>query len=168
MLSMFDGCSGLTSLNLSNFDTANVIDMSSMFSNCSSLTSLDLSNFDTANVTNMSYMFSSMAGNNNKTIDISNFNMSSVTDSSYMFSSSLKHDSSFVTTTSYNGISTLKLPVLNMQDKSTNNNFFGTATIYGTDIATATIVVKNSTDSAWVREKINIAYQSGSGTINIA
>ena len=55
---MFCGCSSLTSLNLSNFNTNNVNNMSAMFHNCSSLTSLNLSNFNTNNVTNMSYMFS--------------------------------------------------------------------------------------------------------------
>ena len=38
---MFGDCSSLTSLNLSNFNTNNVQDMSGMFSGCSSLTSLN-------------------------------------------------------------------------------------------------------------------------------
>ena len=38
---MFRNCSSLTSLNLSNFNTNNVNNMSSMFSNCSLLTSLN-------------------------------------------------------------------------------------------------------------------------------
>ena len=38
---MFSGCSSLTSLNLSNFNTNNVNNMSFMFSKCSSLTSLN-------------------------------------------------------------------------------------------------------------------------------
>ena len=54
---MFYGCSSLTSLDLSNFNTSNVIDMNNMFYGCSSLTSLDLSNFDTSNVLFMNYMF---------------------------------------------------------------------------------------------------------------
>jgi len=54
---MFSGCSSLTSLNLSNFNTNNVTNMSYMFFNCSSLTSLDLSNFNTNNATIMSDMF---------------------------------------------------------------------------------------------------------------
>ena len=41
---MFSGCSALTSLDLSNFNTKNVEDMSGMFSNCSSLTSLNSKN----------------------------------------------------------------------------------------------------------------------------
>ena len=39
---MFANCTGLTSLNLSNFDTSNVTDMASMFNNCTSLTSLKM------------------------------------------------------------------------------------------------------------------------------
>ena len=58
MSGMFHDCSGLTSLDLSRFDTSEVTDMRDMFSGCSSLTSLDLSNFDTSQVWDMSEMFS--------------------------------------------------------------------------------------------------------------
>ena len=54
---MFGGCSSLTSLNLSNFNTNNVNNMSGMFSKCSSLTSLNISNFNTNNANNMINMF---------------------------------------------------------------------------------------------------------------
>ena len=57
MSEMFEGCSGLTSLDLSHFNTQNVTNMSGMFYGCSGLTSLDVSNFDTQNVTNMAVMF---------------------------------------------------------------------------------------------------------------
>ena len=57
MLSMFYNCSGLTSLNLSGFDTSAVTNMEMMFNNCSKLTSLNLSSFDTSAVTSMGYMF---------------------------------------------------------------------------------------------------------------
>ena len=55
---MFCGCSSLKELNLNNFNTNNVTNMSRMFSGCSSLKELNLNNFNTNNVTNMSYMFS--------------------------------------------------------------------------------------------------------------
>ena len=55
---MFNGCSALSSLDLSNFNTAIVSDMSLMFGSCSTLSSLDLSNFYTKEVRDMSYMFS--------------------------------------------------------------------------------------------------------------
>ena len=54
---MFEKCFSSTRINLSNFNTNNVTNMSFMFKECSSLTSIDLSNFNTNNVTNMEYMF---------------------------------------------------------------------------------------------------------------
>ena len=54
---MFGYCSSLTNLDISNFNTQNVINMAGMFEGCSSLTKLNLSNFNTRNVTNMIDMF---------------------------------------------------------------------------------------------------------------
>ena len=82
---MFNDCSTLSSLDLSNFNTAKVRDMSYMFYRCSALSSLDLSNFNTAIVTNMSYMFFNCA--NLSSLDLSNFNTAIVSDMSLMFSS---------------------------------------------------------------------------------
>ena len=70
--SMFSDMSSLTSLDLSNFDTSSVTDMSYMFSGVSSLTSLDLSNFDTSEVAYMDWMFGRMSS----LISLSNFNTS--------------------------------------------------------------------------------------------
>ena len=54
----FSGCSKLTAIEgISNLNTSEVTDMHSMFDGCSALTSLDVSNFDTSNVTNMTRMF---------------------------------------------------------------------------------------------------------------
>ena len=47
----------LIKLNLNNFNTINVNNMSYMFYRCLSLKELNLNNFNTINVTNMSYMF---------------------------------------------------------------------------------------------------------------
>ena len=57
MQSMFQGCSFLTSLDVSGFNTQNVTNMYGMFHSCSSLTSLDVSGFNTQNVTTMYGMF---------------------------------------------------------------------------------------------------------------
>ena len=73
---MFSGCSSLTSLNLSNFNTSSVISMDKMFYKCSSLTFLDLSNFDTSKVTNMSDMFYKCYSLTS--LDLSNFDTSRV------------------------------------------------------------------------------------------
>ena len=68
MSEMFHGCSSLTSLKLSNFETQNVINFQSMFNECSSLTSLNLSNFNTQNAVQFS------GSKSLKYIDLSNFN----------------------------------------------------------------------------------------------
>ena len=47
---MFAGCSNLTSLDLSVFNTSQVTDMRGLFENCSKLTSLNVSSFNTSNV----------------------------------------------------------------------------------------------------------------------
>ena len=81
----FNGCSSLTRLDVSNFDTSNVTNMNFMFSDCRSLTSLDLSKFDTSKVTQMYLMFQGCS--KLKTIYASNkFNTSQVSNSDNMFS----------------------------------------------------------------------------------
>jgi len=77
MLGMFDGCSSLTSLDVSHFDTSNVTDMAYMFCDCSALTSLDVSHFDTGNVEFMTGMFSGCSGLTS--LDLSSFNTHYVT-----------------------------------------------------------------------------------------
>ena len=56
---MFEECLKLTSLDLKNFKTQKVKNMSHMFKNCHELSSLDLTSFDISEVENMSEMFSS-------------------------------------------------------------------------------------------------------------
>ena len=80
---MFNGCSSLTSLDLSSFDTSNAIDMWDMFCGCSSITSLDLISFDTSNVI---YMVGMFAGCSSLTsLDITNFNTTNIRDMWNMF-----------------------------------------------------------------------------------
>ena len=57
MSSMFNECSLLKVLNITNFNTDNVINMSSMFNECSLLKEINITNFNTNNVINMRYMF---------------------------------------------------------------------------------------------------------------
>ena len=68
---MFDGCSSLISIDLSNFDTSNVKYMWGMFYGCSSLISIDLSNFNMKNCISYNDMFSNNI--NIKYINIYNF-----------------------------------------------------------------------------------------------
>ena len=80
---MFSFMDNLTTIDLSNFDTSKVTDMTYMFSNSTNLTSLNLSNFDTSKVTGMSSMFDNL--HSLTTLNLSNFNTSQVTDMSDMF-----------------------------------------------------------------------------------
>lgn len=83
MYRMFDGCSALTSLDVSNFNTSEVTDMSSMFFGCSRLTSLDVSHFNTSNVTSMYCMFDGCSALTS--LDLSSFDILNLKNVGYMF-----------------------------------------------------------------------------------
>lgn len=55
---MFYGCKSLENIDLSRFDTKNIVTMCCMFMNCKNLKQLDLSSFSTGNVREMTHMFS--------------------------------------------------------------------------------------------------------------
>lgn len=73
----------MKSIDTSNWDTSNIVDMSTMFSGCTLLSSLDLSGLDTSNVTDMGSMFNQCY--NLKTLDLSGLDVSKVTDMGSMF-----------------------------------------------------------------------------------
>ena len=54
---MFDNCSSIKYIDLSNFDTSSTTEMNRMFQNCTSLTSINLSHFDTSKVGYMNHLF---------------------------------------------------------------------------------------------------------------
>ena len=83
MNGMFEGCSSLTTLDLSSFNTEKVTNQLSMFPYCSSLTSIDLSSFNTAGVDDMSYMFEGCSSL--ISLDLSSFNTENVEYMSKMF-----------------------------------------------------------------------------------
>ena len=55
---MFYGCKSLENIDLSRFDTRNIVNMCCMFTDCKNLKQLDLSGFSTGNVREMIHMFS--------------------------------------------------------------------------------------------------------------
>ena len=114
MNSMFRNMSSLISLNLSNFDTSKVTNMSYMFFNTSSLALLNLSNFDTSQVMNMDSIFRGMT--NLTTIDLSNFDTSKVTDMSSMFS-----DMHNLTTLNLSNFNTSKVMYMNRMFSDMHN-----------------------------------------------
>ena len=78
------GCGNLTTLDVSNFNTSNVTDISCMFEKCSKLATIDLSNFNTSNVTDMSSMFELCDKLENIYVSIK-WNVENVTSSEKMF-----------------------------------------------------------------------------------
>ena len=86
MREMFTECKNLKEIKgINNFKTNKVKDMSGMLGGCIELEFIDLSNFDTSNVTNMSKMFA-LSSNLRNIKGIDNFNTSKVIDMSMMFS----------------------------------------------------------------------------------
>ena len=76
--------SGLKQINVSNWDTSNVTNMSNTFSHCELLASVDVSKWNTSKVTNMEGMF--VDCNLLASVDVSKWNTSKVTDMASMFS----------------------------------------------------------------------------------
>lgn len=76
--------SGLKQINVSNWDTGNVTNMSNTFSHCELLTSIDVSKWNTSKVTNMEGMF--VDCNLLASVDVNKWNTSKVTDMASMFS----------------------------------------------------------------------------------
>ncbi|WP_419512524.1 MucBP domain-containing protein [Lactobacillus kimbladii] len=79
---MFNGCSSLTALDLSKFNTHQVKSMIGTFMDCSSLTKLDLSSFDTSNVIDMNGMFNNCSSL--KELDLRSFVIDPNIDKGYM------------------------------------------------------------------------------------
>jgi len=80
---MFSSCKQITKIDLSNFKTKEVTDMSYMFYFCSNLKEVNLSNLSTENVINMSNMFSNCS--KLSLIDTSSFNIKNVNNMKQMF-----------------------------------------------------------------------------------
>ena len=83
MSSMFNGATGLTTLDIGKWDTSKVTNMSYMFNEATGLTTLDIGKWDTSKVMNMDSMFNGATGLN--TLDIGKWDTSKVTNMSSMF-----------------------------------------------------------------------------------
>ena len=122
MIYMFDGCTKLESLDLTNFNTAVVKSMTYMFNNCSTLTSLNLSNFNNAKVTDISSMFEGCT--KLASLDLSNFNTEKV-----MYMSNMFYNCSALTSLDLRKFNTAKVTEM-------NNMFYNCSaltTIYASD-----------------------------------
>ena len=82
--SFFKKCTNIISLDLSNFNIPNIIDMEDMFSECNKLKEIKgINKIITNKVTNMSGLFNECF--ELEYLDLSNFNTANVTDMSFMF-----------------------------------------------------------------------------------
>ena len=81
---MFAGCEQLKSLDLSSFDTPNVVNMSKMFKKCSNLPSLDLSHFDTSNDIYMNVIYMDEMFNGCKNLEELNLSNWKLDDIAYL------------------------------------------------------------------------------------
>ena len=83
MSSMFCECSSLEKIYFGNINTSSVKDMNNLFHYCNKLISIDVLNFDTSSVTTMNAMFRACASLT--FIDLSNFDTHNVEDMHDMF-----------------------------------------------------------------------------------
>ena len=80
---MFNGLSKIIKIDLSQFDSSKVLDLSRMFFKCFGITEIDLRNFDTHSVKTMEEMFSHCIALTS--LDLSSFNTELVEDMGSMF-----------------------------------------------------------------------------------
>ena len=83
MEGMFYQCQGVTEINLENFDTSQVTTMHRMFLGCLLLTSLDVSSFKTSKVENMTQLFD--YNRELTSLDLTSFDVSKVKSMKLMF-----------------------------------------------------------------------------------
>ncbi len=84
MDSMFRDCRSLKYLNLKNFDTSKVTRIDNIFNGCSSLISLNISSINNSSVTNMKNMF--LNCQSLFSLDLKNFDTSSIEEEINIFS----------------------------------------------------------------------------------
>lgn len=83
LANMFEGCINLSSIDLTNLDTAGVSNFNSMFKNCKSLENLDVSKLNTTSALDMRYMFDGCT--RLMSLDLSSFNTGNATNMYRMF-----------------------------------------------------------------------------------
>lgn len=83
MVSLFEGCSSLESVNVSGLDCSQVTGAAYMFSGCSSLAELDLSGVEFSRAANLSYLFSGCSSL--ASLDLSGVSASKLTNAKHMF-----------------------------------------------------------------------------------
>jgi surface protein len=83
MHGVFQGCESLIFINLSNFNTSNTVEFGALFYLCTKLISVDISNFDTENAVSIGSIFREC--NSLISVNLSHFKTSKVTNMDFMF-----------------------------------------------------------------------------------
>jgi surface protein len=122
MREMFQDCTSLKELDISNLDTSKVANMNKMFYNCINLESIDISSFKTNKVNDMSYLFYGCT--NLKSLDLSKLDTSNVENMEYMFAAC-----SELKSLDLNGFNTKKV-------KNMNNMFYRLSSVESLDVST--------------------------------
>ena len=137
MQGMFYGSQATVINGIENFNTSNVTNMRDMFYD-SKVVTFDLSSFDTSNVTNMRYMF---YNNKASKLELANFNTKNVTDMSGMFYQSEASiidisgfDTSNVTDMSYMFENTKNLKTIYASDKFVTNKVTSSTNMFSSSI----------------------------------
>ena len=111
---MFDGCSSLVSLDLSNLDVRKVVNMAAMFLGCTSLTDLNLNfAYTTESLTNMANIFNGCS--ELLSIDLSKFNTLKVSDFGGLFSNCKKLISLDLSNFNTNSLTSLRETFMNCE-----------------------------------------------------
>ena len=138
-----------TVLDLSHFNTDNVLDMTEMFYN-SKATTLDLSSFNTANVTSMNNMFYMSSAT---TINVSSFNTTNVTNMSNMFN--------------YSYATTLDLSSFNTTNVTDMRGMFKTSDATVLDLRSFNTTNVTNMDSMFISSRANKLDLSSFNTTNV-
>ena len=146
-------------IDLSEFDTSQVINMEYMFNKCNVLKKIDVSNFDTSQVTNINRMFYSCT-NMKELIGINNFDTSKITQLNYVFDNCAyltNLDLSSWDTSQVTSMTNLfrycnRLETLDIRNFDFTNVTTYTNTFLGIK-ADCLIIVKDDTAKEWITSK---------------
>ena len=153
MTSMFQGCSSLTSINLSNIKTSKVTSMGCMFSDCPQLSSLDLSSFDTSSINLMTGMFSGCT--NLEFINFKSLQLNAAAEAGFVFLSTsdkliiCSENEVGIITSEYNQIKNVNC--YNYNSNNTNNKCYSKQSTFDNqficDVCGKNYVIKNNGQS---------------------
>ena len=94
MSNMFSGCSSLDSLDLSNFETTNVENISDMFANCTSLHDLNLNNITINYDFGINNIFENCSSL--KEIDVSDVKLKKIIEKYFVVESFMDHPNKYI------------------------------------------------------------------------